>query len=181
MHLLEGMPVSLSDLADHLEVSPIVEDGETFLANAQKKARAVVKTTGLWALADDSGLVVAALGGAPGVISARYAGRDGDHAANNEKLLREMERIPAGVRQAAFVCAMVLAAPDGREWDVEERCEGEIAFEPRGKGGFGYDSLFYVANKGKTMAELTMDEKNAISHRGKALRHIKDILLEILR
>ncbi len=179
-HLLEGMPVSLSDLADHPEIVSIVEDGATFLANARKKARVVAEATGGWALADDSGLTVAALEGAPGVLSARYAGKDGDHRANNEKLLREMEGVPAGKRQAAFVCVMVLVAPDGREWDVEERCEGEIAFERRGSGGFGYDPLFFVPDHGKTMAQLSMNEKNAISHRGKALRRMKEVLLEIL-
>jgi len=131
-------------------------------------------------LADDSGLAVEALGGAPGVISARYAGMDGDHVANNKKLLQEMKDISQGKRQAAFICCMVLASPDGKEWDVEDRCEGEIAFELTGSGGFGYDPLFFVPQFGKTMAELTMDQKNSISHRGKALRHMKDVLLEIL-
>ena len=178
--LLAGMPIELTSLADHPGVPKTVEDGDTFLANAQKKAREVVQATDQWALADDSGLMVEVLGGAPGVISARYAGTDGDHAANNAKLLEEMRDVPSGKRQAAFVCCMVLAAPDGREWDVEDRCEGEIALEPTGSGGFGYDPLFFVSQFGKTMAELTMHQKNSISHRGKALRHMKDVLLEIL-
>lgn len=178
--LLQGMPAKLTSLADHPDVPKTVEDGETFLANARKKAHEVAQTTGQWALADDSGLAVKALGGAPGVISARYAGTDGDHAANNSKLLEEMKDVPAGKRQAAFVCCMVLASPDGQEWDVEDRCEGEIVFELTGNGGFGYDPLFYVQQFGKTMAELAMDEKNSISHRGKALRRMKDVLLEIL-
>lgn len=178
--LLEGMSVKLTSLADHPEVPKTVEDGDTFLANARKKAHEVAKATGQWALADDSGLTVDALGGAPGVISARYAGKDGDHAANNQKLLEEMKDVPEGKRQAAFVCCMVLASPDGEEWDVEDRCEGEIAFELTGSGGFGYDPLFFVPQFGKTMAELTMEQKNGISHRGKALRHMKDVLLEIL-
>lgn len=178
--LLEGMPVELTSLVDHPDVPKTVEDGSTFLANARKKAHEVAKATGQCALADDSGLAVDALDGAPGVISARYAGKDGDHAANNQKLLKEMEDVPEGKRQAAFVCCMVLASPDGREWDVEDRCDGEIAFELTGSGGFGYDPLFFVPQFGKTMAELTMDQKNSISHRGKALRHMKDVLLEIL-
>lgn len=178
--LLEGMPVKLTSLADYPEVPKTVEDGDTFLANARKKAREVAQVTGQWALADDSGLAVTALGGSPGVISARYAGKDGDHAANNVKLLEEMRDIPRAKRQAAFLCCMVLASPDGKEWDVEDRCEGEIVFELTGTGGFGYDPLFFVPQFGKTMAELTMDQKNSISHRGKALRRMKDVLLEIL-
>ena len=178
--LLEGMPVKLTSLADHPGLPKTVEDGDTFLANAQKKAREVARATGQWVLADDSGLAVEALDGAPGVISARYAGTDGDHAANNSKLLEDLRDVPSGGRQAAFVCCMVLIAPDGKEWDVEDRCEGEIALELIGAGGFGYDPLFFVSQFGKTMAELTMEQKNSISHRGKALRHMKDVLLEIL-
>ena len=178
--LLAGMPIGITSLADHPEIPEIVEDGATFLDNALKKARTVVELTERWALADDSGLTVEALGGEPGVHSARYAGRNGDHAANNEKLLREMRDVPEGKRRAAFVCTMVLAAPDGREWDVDGRCEGEIGFELTGSGGFGYDPLFYVPQFGKTMAELTMEGKNRISHRGKALRRMKEILLQIL-
>jgi len=178
--LLKGLSVELTSLADHPDLPKTVEDGDTFLANARKKAHEVAKATGQWALADDSGLAVEALDGAPGVISARYAGKDGDHAANNSKLLEAMKDVPAGKRQAAFVCCMVLASPDGKEWHVEDRCEGEIVFELTGTGGFGYDPLFYVEQFGKTMAELEMDQKNSISHRGKALRQMKDVLLEIL-
>lgn len=178
--LLRGLPVRITSLADHPEVPEIVEDGATFLENARKKARSVMKATGQWALADDSGLEVDQLGGEPGVRSARYAGKNGDHPANNAKLLDEMRDIPAGRRQAAFVCTMVLASPNGREWDVEDRCEGEIGFDLKGSGGFGYDPLFYIPKFSRTMAELTMDEKNAISHRGKALRHMGQVLLEIL-
>lgn len=180
-HLLKGLEIEVGSLGDHPEIGTIVEDGDTFLDNARKKARTVAAATGLWALADDSGLAVDALSGAPGVRSSRYAGRDGDATANNAKLLQAMRDVPAGKRQAAFVCCMVLAAPDGREWDVMERCEGEIGFEPRGNGGFGYDPLFFISSFGRTMAELTMNEKNAISHRGKALRHMKDVLLEVLK
>jgi len=178
--LLGDMPIDITSLSDHPEIPDIVEDGETFLENARKKARAVVAQVGSWALADDSGLAVKALGGEPGVFSARYAGKDGDHAANNIKLLREMESVPEGQRQAAFVCTMVLISPDGREWDVDGRCEGEIGFDLRGEGGFGYDPLFYVPRFGKTMAELSIDEKNSISHRGMALGKIKQVLLDIL-
>ncbi len=181
MHLLEGMDVDAGSLDEHPEVPEVVEDGSTFLANALKKAREVAAATGCWALADDSGLVVEALGGAPGVESARYAGKQGDYQANNEKLLREMRGVPDGKRGAAFVCTMALAAPDGREWTTEGRCEGEIIREYRGGGGFGFDPLFYVPEERATMAELPMERKNAISHRGRALRKMKEILVEILR
>ena len=178
--MLSGLDIAVTSLADHPKVPEIIEDGETFLENARKKARAVVEITGRMALADDSGLVVEALGGAPGVNSARYAGRQGDYKVNNEKLLEEMADVPDGERDAAFVCTMVLARPGGEEWDVEGRCEGEIIREYRGSGGFGYDPLFYVSEEGLTMAELPMGRKNEISHRGRALCKMKEILVDIL-
>lgn len=178
--MLSGLDVDVTSLADHPEVGEVVEDGETFLENARVKARAAAEVTGRMALADDSGLVVAALSGAPGVTSARYAGKQGDYEANNEKLLREMGEVPDGERQAAFVCAMVLAEPGGLEWDVQERCEGEITREYRGSAGFGFDPLFFVPSEGATMAELPMERKNQISHRGRALRRMKEILIDIL-
>lgn len=178
--LLCGLDVDLSSLADHPGIGEIDEDGATFLDNARKKARTVAAAIpGAWALADDSGLVVDALGGAPGVHSARYAGRQGDYAANNQKLLLEMRSVPRGKRQAAFVCTMLLLAPDGREWVAEGRCEGEIGMELRGSMGFGFDPLFVVPGLGKTMAELPLEQKNRISHRGRALERIRKILIEI--
>ena len=180
VELLAGTGLEVSSLADHPEIPDVVEDGESFLANARKKARAAVGG-GRWTLADDSGLAVEALGGAPGVLSARYAGEQGNHAANNAKLLSEMEEVPDGRRGAAFVCTMVLISPDGREWAVEGRCEGEIARSPSGSGGFGFDPLFFVPSEGMTMAELPMGRKNAISHRGRALRQVKEILLAELK
>ena len=180
-HLLDGLDVNMTLLADHPEVSEIEEDADSFLENARKKAREVARITGSWTLADDSGLVVDALGGAPGVHSARYAGKQSDYAANNEKLLREMADVPGGKRQARFVCTIVLISPEGDEWSVEGMCEGEIAREYKGSGGFGFDPLFHVPDLGKTMAELSMDAKNEISHRGKALRKIREILIEILK
>ena len=179
--MLAGSDIAVTSLSDHPEVGEIVEDGETFLDNARKKAREVASATGKIVLADDSGLVVEALNGAPGVISARYAGEQGDSRANNEKLLGEMADVPDGKRRAAFVCAMVLATPDGDEWDVEGRCEGEIIREYRGGGGFGYDPLFYIAAENATMAELPMGRKNEISHRGRALRKMKAILIDLLK
>ena len=182
LELLKGIDVRLTSLADHPEIPEVVEDGGTFLANAHKKARAVAAAVpGAWALADDSGLTVEALGGEPGVHSARYAGRQGDHAANNAKLLAAMADVPDGRRQAAFVCTMVLLAPDGRSWEVEGRCEGMIGRERVGTEGFGFDPLFVVAGEGQTMAELPLSRKNAISHRGRALRRVKELLLAALK
>lgn len=179
--MFSGLDIEITSLSDHPEIPEVIEDGATFLDNARKKARAVRDAGGLFSLADDSGLVVKALGGRPGVLSARYAGRQGDYAANNKKLIEEMRKVPDGERGAEFVCVMVLAAPDGREWNAEGRCEGVIIREARGRGGFGYDPLFLIPDKGKTMAELSPDEKNEISHRGRALGKMQKILIEILR
>lgn len=176
-HLLKGLDIELASLADYPDMPDIAEDGETFLENARKKAHTVAKATGHPSLADDSGLIVAALGGGPGVRSARYAGRQGDYAANNKRLLDEMTDIPDENRGAEFVCTMVLAVPDGKEWVAEGRCAGIIAHSPKGNNGFGYDPLFFIPGLGKTMAELTTEEKNAISHRGKALSKLKGILI----
>ena len=179
IRLLEGLGIEVESLADHPEIGEIIEDGDSFTANALKKAREVAVATGGWVLADDSGLVVDALGGEPGIHSARYAGKQGDYKANNEKLLSEMAQVSDGERSARFVCQMALISPDGREWTAKGVCEGEIARDYSGSEGFGFDPLFYIPQKGKTMAELPMDEKNVISHRGRALSKIKDILVEI--
>ncbi|MDO4732590.1 MAG: RdgB/HAM1 family non-canonical purine NTP pyrophosphatase [Bacillota bacterium] len=153
------------------------EDGDSFQANAALKARAAAESSGLPALADDSGLTVEALDGAPGIYSARYAGEAQDDAANRKKLLSAMEQIPAGQRQAAFVCAVALAMPGG-ECVLREACvPGEIAFSESGAGGFGYDSLFYLPQQGKTMAQLPQAEKNGLSHRALALEMLRDALL----
>jgi XTP/dITP diphosphohydrolase len=161
-------------LAPHgWQVEPLVltvdEDAPTFAGNAEKKARAALAVTGLSSLADDSGLEVDALDGAPGVLSARYAGPAQDDAANNAKLLAALERVPEGQRSARFRCALVLVTPDGGKLVREGTCEGSIGLEPRGSGGFGYDPLFLVGDSGRTMAELTAAEKNRISHRARAL------------
>lgn len=152
----------------------VAETGNTFAENAALKARAVANAAGCWALADDSGLCVDALGGAPGVYSARWSG--GGDEDNNEKLLREMEG--RANRSAHYACAMALAGPDGAVLTAEGRCEGAIGFERRGKGGFGYDPLFVLPGSGRTMAELTDEEKNAISHRGLALMALIDKMRE---
>ncbi len=144
----------------------IQEDGETFAENALIKAR-VAASYGKIGIGDDSGLCVYALGGAPGVYSARYAGEHGNDAANNQKLLRELA--DKNDRAAAFVCAIACVFPDGREIVVEGRAEGLITHEPHGEGGFGYDPYFYYEPLGKTFSELSADEKNAVSHRGRAV------------
>ena len=148
-----------------------VEDGDTFLDNALIKARAALANTAcMWAVADDSGLMVDALGGAPGVLSARWAGDHGNDAANNEKLMRELAHVPQDERTARFCSCVVIANADGSYLEGTGFCEGSIAFEPRGEYGFGYDPLFLPNDaSGCTMAELTETEKNAISHRYHAL------------
>lgn len=156
----------------------VVEDAETFEGNALKKARELCAASGLWTLADDSGLEVHALGNAPGVYSARYAGEPCSYPANNAKLLREL----AGVadRRARFRCAIALCAPDGREWTVDGCCTGVILNEPRGANGFGYDPLFVPDGYAQTFAELDGATKNAISHRGAALRRAAEAWRELL-
>lgn len=147
--------------------SDVVEDAETFEGNALKKARLLCAASGMWTLADDSGLEVDALGGAPGVHSARYAGESCDTAANNATLLQALHGVTN--RTARFRCALALAAPDGRTWCVEGRCEGHIAHDASGGAGFGYDPLFVPDGHTQTFAELPALEKNRISHRGAAL------------
>lgn len=179
--LLAGLHIGITSLFEHPEIPDIVEDGVSFEENARKKARAVAHVTAGWALADDSGLVVDALGGKPGIYSARFAGKQGDYAANNAKLIEVMRDVPDEKRGAAFVCAMVLIAPDGKEWAVEGRCEGTILREPKGNRGFGYDPLFFISEEGRTMAELPSDRKNEISHRGKALKQIKKVFVDLTK
>ena len=165
-----------------------VEDGDTFAANAAKKAREAAQHSGLWTLADDSGLEVDALGGAPGVYSARYAGTHGDDEANNAKLLRELAEVPDGDRKASFVCALALARPDTGEIAHEAigRTHGRILREPQGEGGFGYDPLFEFSEEGfpvtgRVFATLSGDEKAAVSHRGRALRELEPALSRLLK
>lgn len=162
------------------EVPDVVETGTTFAANALLKARAVVEATGLPGLADDSGLAVDVLGGAPGVFSARWAGRHGDDAANLRLLLDQLRDVPDGDRQAAFVCAVALVRPDGTEVVGHGRLQGTLAREPRGDGGFGYDPVLQLLGQERTLAELDATEKNAISHRGQAVRAMVPVLRPLL-
>lgn len=150
-----------------------VEDADSFEGNARIKALAAHRNTGLAAIADDSGLMVEALGGAPGVYSSRYAGEGATDADNNAKLLRELADVPAGQRAAAYACAIVFIDDDGSEHSAWGTCEGEIGFEPVGEGGFGYDPYFLSADyPGFTLAQVDAQAKDAISHRGKALRDL---------
>jgi XTP/dITP diphosphohydrolase len=171
-HLLEGAGIAVLGLETFPEIPEIEEDGATFAANAAKKAETVAKLTGRPCLADDSGLTVAALNGEPGVHSARYAGVQGDDAANNARLLRELAAVPEDCRQAAFCCVMALSVPGAETTLYEGQVTGRILSAPRGNGGFGYDPLFLVDGFAQTMAELPLAEKNRISHRGQALRRV---------
>ena len=162
---------------DDLEGWPdLVEKGETFEENAASKAEELSRWAGMPALADDSGLEVEALGGEPGVRSARYAGTQGDDAANIARLLREMDGVPAERRGARFVCVLVLASPRGERVEIRETCEGSVTTAPRGELGFGYDPVFVPSGMDRTMAEMDLEEKNALSHRGKALRRLRAML-----
>lgn len=157
-------------------VLDVEEDGETFYDNARKKALAYHGRTGMAVLADDSGLTVRALGGRPGVKSARYAGEKATDEENWKKLLAEMEGIPEGGRDAAFVCAVVLIFEDGSALDAEGRVEGSIAYGPKGTNGFGYDPVFLIQGESITMAEAGDDFKNRISHRAKALLGLSGLI-----
>ena len=168
--------VAVLGMENFPEIPEVVEDGETFAENAIKKAQAVAQATGKPCLADDSGLVVEALGGRPGVHSARYAGETADDAANNRKLLDELRDIPAERRQAAFCCVMALCRPGAEPLLFEGRVSGRILDAARGIGGFGYDPLFLVPECALTMAEIPLETKNRISHRGQALRQVMDVL-----
>ncbi len=174
--LLDGLVEEVLCAADLPDLPETVEDGSTFADNALKKAREASAATGLPVLADDSGLVVDGLAGAPGVFSARFAGPDADDTANNHKLLAELALCPEASRSAAFVCTMAFVAPDGSEQLFEGRVTGRIIDIPRGEHGFGYDPLFLVDGFDQTMAELALEEKNRISHRGQALQSFKEYL-----
>jgi len=169
--LLEGFDVDIKSLQDFGPLPEIEEDGETFEDNAVKKARFAARVLGLPALADDSGLVVKALGGLPGVHSARYAGDDANDEANNRKLLQAMRGVED--REASFVCVIAIAVPRGPALIYEGICNGIITEEMRGTGGFGYDPVFYYPPLGKTFAEMSQEEKNRVSHRGKAMAELK--------
>ncbi len=168
--LLAQLVEELSSLHDFTEIPETVEDGATFADNALKKAREACKATGLPALADDSGLIVSGLQGRPGVLSARYAGKDADDTANNLKLLSELKDLKDSDRKASFISVIAFVTTDGKEQLFEGRVDGVIVDTPAGENGFGYDPHFLVNGYNQTMAELSLEEKNRISHRGKALK-----------
>ena len=170
--LLADFPVEIKNLTDFGPTPAIEEDGETFEDNAVRKARFIAKILGLPALADDSGLMVEALGGGPGVRSARYAGEGARDEDNNAKLLKELENVEN--RNAAFACVIAIAVPWGPALIYEGSCEGTITEELLGSKGFGYDPVFYYPPLQKTFAQLSTEEKNQVSHRGQALRQLRD-------
>lgn len=159
----------------------VVEDGRTFRANAVKKAVAVAKYTGLPAVADDSGLQVDALGGAPGVFSARFAGEEADDFKNMRKLLKDLKGVAEDERTARFVCCIALALPAGQVKTFTGKVEGNIGLKPKGSNGFGYDPLFYPVGHSHTFAEMTAGEKDGLSHRGRAMMKLYDYLRKSLK
>jgi XTP/dITP diphosphohydrolase len=176
-----AMPgLELRTLDDYSEAPEPVEDGATFEANAVKKAAELADALGEVVVADDSGLEVDALDGRPGIFSARYGGEHGNDARNIERLLRELEGVPPERRTARFRCAAALAAPGRLLAATEGTIEGRITEAPRGANGFGYDPVFLVPDLGRTCAELDSDEKHAISHRGQAMRALKERLPALL-
>ncbi|CAB1079767.1 Nucleoside 5-triphosphatase RdgB (dHAPTP, dITP, XTP-specific) (EC [Olavius algarvensis Delta 1 endosymbiont] len=176
--LLDGFPIHIKNLGDFGPIPPVEEDGDTFDDNAYKKASFVAKVLGLPALADDSGLVVDALGGAPGVYSARYAGENATDEQRYIKLLKEMKGQTN--RKATFECVISIAVPSGPALTYEASCEGLITEEPAGDGGFGYDPVFYYPPLEKTFGQLTLEEKGRVSHRGKALQELREEFDKVL-
>jgi XTP/dITP diphosphohydrolase len=183
--MLDG-DIEWVSLADFTNVPEIEEDGQTFAENARKKAIGYAKATGLWTLADDSGLVIDALGGQPGVKSARFSGDKDknrgllDHK-NMAKVLKLLQDVPKEKRTARFMCCLCLATPEKVLIETEGKLEGVITNEQAGENGFGYDPIFFVPKLNKTVAQMTSEEKNAISHRGNAIRSLKHSLEHLLR
>jgi XTP/dITP diphosphohydrolase len=173
---LEGLGLKIYALYDFSNVPEIEEDGKSFIENALKKARFYSKYFRKLTIADDSGLEVDRLKGLPGIYSARYAGEGASNRENNQKLLSELKGVQLSKRGARFKCAIAMVSQDGREAVAEGSCKGRIGFKEVGKNGFGYDPLFILPQYGRTMAQLTLEEKNRISHRGKALKNLRKII-----
>jgi XTP/dITP diphosphohydrolase len=177
LEILGGEGIELRDLTQYPDAPEVEEDGDTFEANARKKAVTLARHLHQWVLGEDSGLVVPALSGRPGVYSARYAGKQGDDAANNARLLAELDPLPDDSRAAHYVCTAALADPAGEvRAVVEGRCHGVIVREARGTGGFGYDPLFLIPEYHQTFGELSARVKHALSHRGRAMAQLRPIL-----
>ena len=177
--LLKNFPVNIKNLDDFGPIPEVIEDGATFEENAYKKASQTARVLGLPAMADDSGLLVAALDGAPGVLSARYAGPRATDAERCQRLLADMRGLSD--RQAAFECVLSIAVPTGPALTYEARCEGMISLEPAGANGFGYDPVFFFPPLGRTFAQLSMAEKSRVSHRGLALRELRSEFDKVLQ
>jgi len=173
---LNGLGLRIYALSDFSDVPEIEEDGKNFTENALKKARFYSKYFGMLTIADDSGLEVDSLKGLPGIYSARYAGEGASSQVNNQKLLSALEGVPISKRGAKFKCILAMVSPDGKEAITEGSCKGSIGFREKGKRGFGYDPLFILPKNGKTMAQHSLEEKNRISHRGKALRKLRKLI-----
>ena len=178
--LLQDLPVTLTYLDEVGIHEDVPETGKTFAENAIQKARAYAAMSGLLTLADDSGLEVDALGGAPGVHSVRYAGPGATDEDRIQKLLRELDGVPPDKRTARFRCVIAVATPEGQVYTADGAVEGVIIDTPRGSHGFGYDPVFFLPERGKTMAELPPEEKNRISHRARAAEAIKPVLKRLL-
>ena len=177
--ILEGFPVEVVSMKEMDITTDIEENGTTFEENSLIKAREISKLTGLPALADDSGLEVDYLNGEPGIYSARYLGKDTDYNYKNNYIIDRLKEAEDKERSARFICVISLVLPDGREFVKKGVMEGRIGYEIKGENGFGYDPVFYLPEYGKTSAELSSDEKNKISHRGKALRAMKEVIAEL--
>lgn len=177
--LLSKKGIAIKSLLDFPNVADVPETGSTFKENAMIKAEAISSHFQKIVIADDSGLIVDVLNGRPGVFSARYAGEEKSDEKNNQKVLRELEGVPKEKRTAAFHCALAVAIPNKETSVFEGDCAGFILEQPIGENGFGYDPLFYVQEKGKTMAQLSKEEKNKISHRAKALKKLVDHIDEL--
>jgi len=177
-HLLEDLPITILTRDDYLEFPDIEETGATLEENAVLKAKAITDFCDLPALADDSGLEVDALDGAPGVFSSRYAGENVTYEDNNKKLLAELSEIPKDKRSARFRCVIAICWDNGEVDTVEGTAEGYIAEDITGKGGFGYDPVFYYPPLEKRFSEMSLEEKNSISHRGKALQKARDVIID---
>jgi XTP/dITP diphosphohydrolase len=179
--ILTDLGIDLRDLTSYPQALEVEEDGTTFEENARKKATVLAKALGEWVLGEDSGLVVPALKGRPGVYSARYAGKQGDDEANNDRLLAELAPLPEEARAAYYVCTAALADPTADvKAVVEGRCHGVITRQRRGSGGFGYDPLFLVLEYHRTFGELSSRVKHALSHRGRALAQLRPVLRQFL-
>ncbi len=178
---LEGLDLTLHSAAEIAGAPDVEEDGTSYLENASKKALALARQTRQWALADDTGLEVERLGGAPGLFSARYAGVGVSYADNRRLLLERLKGRPRSERAARFVCVMVIARPDGGIYSAEGIIDGYITEQETGAQGFGYDAIFWLPAVGKTFAEMTLEEKQRVSHRGKALAQMRAYLERTLR